>query len=90
MTNAALLKTSSLLSVVENNFAASMTLGKLDRSKGSHTNRALGMDWCSERISSIACFARDSDLAPTYTLAPCNASCLTVSNPIPELIYLVN
>lgn len=86
MTDFTLPKTSSLLSVVESIFAASMTFCRFSRSNGSHCNRSFGMDWCRERISSIACFARDSDLAPTYTLAPCNASCLTVSSPRPELI----
>lgn len=88
MTNATLPKTSSLLSVVESIFAASMTFCRFSRSNGSHCIRSLGMDGCWERISLIACFARDSDLAPTYTLAPCNASCLTVSSPRPELIRL--
>lgn len=83
---AALLKISSLLSAVDNTFAALMTLGSDDRSNGNHSRSSFGIDGFWERISLIACFARDSDLAPMYTLAPCNASCLTVSKPIPELI----
>jgi hypothetical protein len=83
-----LLKTSSLFSVVDSMFAALMTSGSDDRSSGNHSRSSFGMDEFSDRISLIACFALDSDLAPTYTLAPCNASCLTVSKPIPELICL--
>lgn len=85
--DAALLKISSLDSVVENKLAALMTSGSDDRSSGNHSRSSFGIDGCSERRLLMACFTRDSDLAPMYTLAPCSASCLTVSKPIPELIH---